>query len=177
MFLLPWFLTYGASSWPFSHPGYAAPQWTLRVDRPYELDAPPGADLRRLCGQVLADLGLTGVCSANRLPNGRQINIYRPNFLHPTRITYYIDQKRLTLEDRGLLWPQFLTSLHARGGFEHDDVLQDAWGLTVDIVCVGMILWIATGLYMWWQLPSCRAWGWLALAGGAGSFALFMARL
>jgi hypothetical protein len=49
--------------------------------------------------------------------------------------------------------------------------------VTVDLACLGMLLWIVSGLYMWWSLPGLRGWGWLAFLGGIGSYALFMARL
>ena len=44
----------------------------------------------------------------------------------------------------------------------------------VDIVSVALILWMATGLYMWWHVPKTRLWGWLALGGGAVCFAVIM---
>ncbi len=173
MFLLPWFLMYGASSLPFSHnQWFRPPQWRVRADRPYELEVKPGANLREAAARILRDLGLPGSFGVNR-PNDLQLNIYRFTFLEVTRITYHLDQKRLVAEDREFHWPQFLTGMHARGGFEQPAFWSQAWAVTVDAVCVAMILWIATGLYMWWGLPACRGWGWLAVAGGAGSFVLF----
>ena len=35
----------------------------------------------------------------------------------------------------------------------------------------GLILWIASGIYMWWGLPSTRRWGWMALGAGVFCFA------
>ena len=67
--------------------------------------------------------------------------------------------------------------MHARGGFEQDTLLDDAWGVTVDMVCVAIMLWIATGLYMWWHQPGTRGWGWIALAGGTSMFAIFLMTL
>ena len=64
-----------------------------------------------------------------------------------------------------------------RGGFEQEGFLEKAWGVAVDLSCVGMLLWIVSGIYMWWSLPGLRAWGWLAFLGGIGSYALFMAKL
>jgi hypothetical protein len=67
--------------------------------------------------------------------------------------------------------------MHARGGFEQDRFLDKLWGVVVDLVCLGMLLWIITGIYMWWKLPSTRRWGWLALGSGIASFVFFVARL
>ena len=51
------------------------------------------------------------------------------------------------------------------------------WAVFVDIVSVGLILWIASGIYMWWGLPSTRRWGWLALSAGMLCFAVIIATL
>ena len=44
------------------------------------------------------------------------------------------------------------------------------WAVVVDVVSVALILWIFSGLLMWWSLPVTRAWGWLALASGTHVF-------
>ena len=58
--------------------------------------------------------------------------------------------------------------MHARGGFEQEGFLQLSWSIVVDIVCVAMIVWIASGLFMWWELPGQRRWGWVAILGRHG---------
>jgi hypothetical protein len=90
---------------------------------------------------------------------------------------YAIDQRKLTVEDRRFRFDNFLTGLHARGGFEQDGFLQDSWGVMVDVVCVAMILWIITGYYMWWGVSGHRRWGWLAILAGVGAFVVFTLRL
>jgi hypothetical protein len=67
--------------------------------------------------------------------------------------------------------------MHARGGFEQEGFLQLSWSVVVDIVCVSMIVWIASGLFMWWELPGQRRWGWVAILGGTVSFLFFTLRL
>jgi hypothetical protein len=83
----------------------------------------------------------------------------------------------VTVEDRRFRWDSFLTGMHARGGFEQEGVLQKSWSVIVDLVCVAIVLWIASGLYMWWGLSGSRGWGWAAIAAGCASFALFATRL
>jgi len=46
--------------------------------------------------------------------------------------------------------------------------------LLVDTVCLGILIWIASGLYMWWQIRHVRLWGALALSGGLISFLVFL---
>jgi len=181
LFLLPWFFLYGVSSIPFSHntffqQRYGAAEWSVRFDRAYELDIAPEASPRQVGERILQDAGLTGAFGANRAGDGRW-NVYRHDFWSATRVTYFPDRKRLLAEDRGFRWDHFLTGWHARGGFDQDSVLEDAWGVAVDLVQIGILLWIATGVYMWWQIRQLRGWGALALGGGVLSFAVFLLAL
>ena len=94
-----------------------------------------------------------------------------------TQVSYDVEKKMLRAEDKQFRWDHFLTGMHARGGYQHPDFLNTAWAVVVDIVCLGFLLWIGTGLYMWWHLPRQRGWGWLALGGGVVSFAAFLMAL
>jgi hypothetical protein len=182
--LLPWFLMYGVSSIPFAHNQYfeardkakGVPLWTTRLDQKYVIEVPEGSELRATGARIMKDLGLEGSFGAYR-QSPDQLNVYVYRFRHSTQVKYYIAQQRITVEDRRFRFDQFLTGIHGRGGFEQEDFLNDAWGVVVDIACLGMLLWIVTGVYMWWSLPGLRKWGWLALLGGIGSYGLFMAKL
>jgi hypothetical protein len=182
--LLPWFLMYGASSIPFAHGQFfeardqakGIPLWTTRVDRKYAMEVPAQGELRAMGAQLLKDLGIKGAFGAYRSGTD-QINVYVYRFLHSTQVKYYIKDQRITVEDRRFRFDQFLTGMHARGGFEQEGFLNTAWGAAVDLACLGMLLWIVSGLYMWWSLPGLRGWGWLVFLGGIGSYALFMAKL
>ena len=182
--LAPWFLMYGISSIPFAHNEYfeardkakGLPAWTTRLDQKYSIDVPAEGELRPVGARIMSDLGLQGAFGAYRQgPN--QVNVYVYSFRHATQVKYFIAEQRITVEDRRFRFDHFLTGMHARGGFEQDSVLDTLWGVTVDLVCLGMLMWILTGLYMWWSLPALRRWGWVALLGGIGSYALFMAKL
>ncbi|HRJ21409.1 MAG TPA: hypothetical protein PLF84_20365, partial [Bryobacteraceae bacterium] len=59
-------------------------------------------------------------------------------------------------------------------GFEQDGWLTKAWGGVVDMVVVGMVWWVVSGLIMWWKLPGKRRGGWVALGLGVGSWVVFM---
>ena len=54
------------------------------------------------------------------------------------------------------------------------DLLNDAWALMVDLVSIGFLLWVATGLYIGRQLPGMCAWGAVGLLAGLLSFAGFL---
>lgn len=181
--LLPWFLMYGLSSIPFSHGALfqelyddGVPQWTVRFERDYDRPVPEDADLRSVGAAILKDVGLEGAFGVSR-PNRRTLRIYLVSFREHTRLTYYVDQKLLKAEDKRFRWDHFFTTLHARGGFQQDSFLNDAWAVLVDLVCIGFLAWIASGIYMWWLLPQTRRWGSLALGGGAVAFLTFLLAL
>ena len=62
--------------------------------------------------------------------------------------------------------------MHARGGFDQEGMLQRSWSIVVDLVCLAIVVWIATGLYMWWGVPVPAA-EVLSLAAGVSSFLVF----
>lgn len=186
--LLPWIFLYGISAIPFTRNETfnklyedGVPQWIMRFERPYDRPTPDGNDeavLRPFAKQVIDDLGLTvkGAYGAYR-PNKHQIIIYVHDFFNDTRATYDIEKHHITIEDKRFRWDQFFTSLHARGGYHQDGILNDLWALIIDIVCIGFVLWVASGIVMWWQLKQTRIWGFVALCGGVLSFAIFLMTL
>ena len=186
MSLMPWFVMYGISSVPFAHNQFfeqrdaakGLPLWTLRAERTLEMPVPEdSAGLKAFGATLLKDAGIAGTSFGTYRQSPTQINVYSYSFWKSTQLKYFIDQKRLTVEDRRFRWDHFLTGMHARGGFEQEGFLQLSWSIVVDLVCLSMIVWIASGLYMWWELPGQRRWGWLAILGGTVSFLFFTLRL
>ncbi len=177
--LLPWFFIYGFSSIYFTHgrtfnEWFTAeqPVWTTRVEKSVDLNIPTDGDLRSLGKQILSDLDLSGPFYIRRRDFGFQI--YRVTFRHHVRITYQTASQSLKVEDKRFTWDHFFTTLHARGGFQEGELLHNTWSLIVDIVCVSILLWVASGLAMWWQLTAQRKWGLLALSGGIVTFITFL---
>jgi hypothetical protein len=182
LFLLPWVMMFGVSSIPLNHTvENDSPGWTSVTERAFSVEPPSAASagsLRPLGEQMMKAAGINGGFYVNRA-NPRQINLNHPNFLHPVRIIYYIDQKRLVAERRNFAWRQFFGGMHTRGGYNLGGFWDAVWAVFVDLVAVALVGWIASGLIMWWKLPGTglRRWGWLALAGGLISFALIIAKL
>jgi hypothetical protein len=181
--LAPWFLMYGLSSAAFSHGAFldeldkakGLPQWTKRFEQTYEIAIPSEGPLRPVGAKMVSDFGLQGAYGAYRQsPN--QINVYIYTFWRSTQLKYFIAEKKVIAEDKRFRWDHFLTGMHAKGGFEQGG-LHNLWGIFVDLVCLGMLAWVISGLVMWWQLPSTCGWGWLAFLGGLISFVLFLLRL
>ena len=183
LFLLPWFLMYGVSSLPFAHQYFdeqdkakGLPTWTKRFERDYSIEIPSEGGLRAVGAKIMQDNGLDGAYGAYRQgPN--QVNVYVYTFWRSTEVKYLINEKKLMAEDRRFRWDHFLTGMHAKGGFEQEGALHTFWSVLVDVVCLGMLLWVITGVTMWWKLPSTRLWGWVAVVSGVGAFGVFLARL
>ena len=183
MFLLPWFIMYGISAVPFTRNTYfnrlykdGTPQWTVRFERECHIAVPDGADLREVGAQILRDVDMVGPFGAYQ-PNKARLNIHIVDFWEGVRLTYHIKENRLKVEDKRFRWDQFFTGLHGRGGYQHDEFLNDSWAFIVDLVCLAILFWIASGLYMWWKLPSTCLWGALALGSGVLAFAAFLVAL
>src|SRR4030095_6422644 len=171
--LLPWFLMYGASSVPFAHNQVfdqrdakrGLPLWTVRYERPLDVSLPDDDGAMRATSY--------GVYRQSPA----QINVYAYSFWHSTQLLYFTDRKVVRAEDRRFRWDQFLTGMHARGGFDQEGLLVSSWSVVVDLVQIGILLWIASGLIMWWELRGHRRWGVVALVAGVVSFIVFTARL
>lgn len=181
MFLLPWFFMYGLSSLPFTHSEYfqklaGPPQKITHFERPYSIDIPPEADLKQIARRILSENGMQGDFGVYR-PNSRELVVFMPGFVTPTEVRYFADQKRVVATSPVFRFSQFLQRLHTRGGFEQDSFLSHAWAVAVDLSCLGILLWMASGIYMWWGLRRTRLWGAAALAGGVAAFGLFLFRL
>jgi len=186
LFLTPWVLLYALSSIPFSHNAYfeerdkakGLPLWTKTWEGAYDLGPIPSAGpLRPLAAKVVRDFQITNASYGAYRQSEKQLNVYVYTFWKSTQFKYFIDEKRMVAEDRRFRWDHFLTGMHARGGFEDTRFFPTLWAIVVDLVCLAFLIWIASGLYMWWSLPGLRKWGWVALLSGAASFALFLLRL
>ncbi len=181
LFLLPWFLLYSMSSLMISHrqlfKDRTEPEWTKQIDRSYDLPIPENADLRKIALQVLKDVDMEGSFWVNLQENQGRLNINRFDTWSAIRLVYHIDEQRLTAEHKKFTIRESLLRMHTRGGFQQESMLSDVWAVIVDIVCVGFLIWMATGIYMWWQIKPSRSWGFIALGGGFLCYMIFLMAL
>ena len=180
--LLPWLFLYGISAIPFAHGQYfqkrdetkGVPLWTLRLQKAFDAPVPDDPVALRAFGRsLLKEVGVEAPNFGVGRPNRNTVNVYAFSFLKSTRVVYALDRGKVTVEDRRFRFDQFLTGMHTRGGFEQDGILQRAWGVLVDLVALALVLWVASGLYLWWGVAGHRGWGWLAILSGAASFLMF----
>lgn len=178
MFFMPWFFVYGVSSLGFSHPTWfnREPQWNVLSERDYKFGPiSPDADLRTITSKIQKDCGLEGDFGLYRSPEN-VFHLYRAGFITATEIVYDPGKERLVVRETPFRVMGLLQRIHTRGGFE-GSALNKVWGMIVDLVQIMMMLWIVSGLYMWWSLRQLRAWGCLALGAGMASFTFFMIAL
>lgn len=186
LFLTPWVLMYGISSIPFSHNDFfeerdkalGLPLWKKTFEGPYDLGPiPESGPLKPLGARIVKDFHMEDSSYGAFRQSPKQINIYVHTFWKSTQFKYFVEEKRLTAEDRRFRWEHFLTGMHARGGYEDGRFFPTAWAVVIDLVCLSFLVWIASGFYMWWSLPALRKWGWVAVLSGGLSFAYFLIRL
>jgi len=181
LFLTPWMCMYALSSLAMNHRdsiralyGGHPPEYEKESDAPYTGTFPADARPRDVALQILIDLGLDGAHSVRgRLSRGR-LTIHRHDPITPRRITYTPADRNLLVERRAYRTSALLEGLHRRRGYQHDYFLEDAWGASVDLVIVAMVLWVASGLWMWWELKPTRRWGTACTAAGIVLFGLFL---
>lgn len=177
LFLLPWVIMFGVSTIPINHQAAEPVEWTRLGEYPFNAAVPEAGDnLRPLGRQMMNAAGIEGGYWIYRM-NPRQVQVGHPDFLAPVRINYFIEQKRIVVERRPFALRPFLSGMHTRGGYDMDGAWDSVWAVFVDIVSVGLLVWIASGIYMWWGVPATRRWGWLALGAGVVCFAVIIATL
>lgn len=178
LFLLPWLAMYGMSSFIVIHQsmfqGQKSPARQVLFERPYSRPIPSDArnnepDFRAAAQEILKDCDLEGAFWVDK-PNPDTVHIDRFTFRDSTRLIYSIKNQTLKAERELMPWPQVIVRLHFRGGYGQPTVGDKLWGLLVDIACAGIVIWVISGLIMWWRLPRVRGWGALALGSGVASF-------
>ena len=175
---LPWLLVYGVSSLLLSHPGWfarpPAPEvWQPLFERAYDRPVAESAELRTVARAILIDCELDGAFWAER-PRPDELRITRYRFGSDTRLTYRINEHRLRAERRTAGGRDYIVRLHFRGGFQQPSIWDGAWAVAVDLTCLALVLWVITGLWLWWRVRSLRGSGFFALAAGMMTFAALL---
>ena len=180
LFLFPWLLMYALSTAMMNHrasfasstPG-GAPVYEKERELTYDGVFPEDAELRSISQQILSSLDLDGAHGVTRRKDGA-IVIARNDLLTPRRLTFVPSTRALTVERLPHRTNVMLERFHRRRGYATGYALDTTWAVTVDLVIAGMIFWVLSGLWMWWEMKVTRATGALALVSGAGLFVLFI---
>lgn len=183
LFLFPWMLMYALSTLAMNHRatfagiyGEGPVPFELERQFVYEGTFPEGAEPRAITRQLLSSLDLDGAHSVSRRDDGT-IVVNRHDLLAPRRVTYSSADGTVLLERVQSRPNAMLERFHRRRGYATGYALDTVWALSVDLVIVAMLFWVASGLWMWWEMKATRRLGAAALLTGGGLFALFLATL
>jgi hypothetical protein len=180
MLLVPWVLIYALSTVALNHAETFRPyradgrSWLSVSEKDYAIDVPAGGGdaLRGTATRILADQGVTSAFGVQR--QGPRLNITVPHFIQPARFVYDSETKKLRREKRSFSAVELLVRLHERTGYGRGGFLNNLWAFVVDLFCVTTLVWIGTGLYLWWKLANTRAWGFAAIGGGAATIVILL---
>jgi hypothetical protein len=184
LFLMPWLLMYGVSSFmvihrawfPSDRPGREL-LFEKAYSRPVNLQgANNSPELRAAALEILKECALEGAFWTDK-PTPDTLHIERFSFRDSVSLTYSAKDQKLKAEHQRVLWSQMPQRMHFRGGYGQPGFGNTFWGLLVDAACAGIIIWVLSGLIMWWRLPRLRTWGTLAVALGILSFTLLVGTL
>lgn len=179
---MPWLLMYGVSSFMIIHQSWfrtdGEPARELLFEKSYTRPVNSQGvnnepDLRATAQDILKDCNLEGAFWVDK-PRPDVLHIERFTFRDSISLTYSLKDQKIKAERQRMHPNQTVVRMHFRGGYLQPTFLNRFWGLLVDIACSGIILWVASGLIMWWRLPKFRAWGAIAVCGGVLSFLLLI---
>ncbi len=184
LFLMPWLLMYGVSSFIVIHNKWFPSDRPAReilfekaYGRPVNLrGANNSPELRAASQEVLKECDLDGAFWVDK-PKPDTLHIERFTFRDSISLIYSAKDQKVKAERQQMLWSQLPQRMHFRGGYGQPGFGNKFWGLLVDAACLGILIWVGSGLIMWWRLPRLRVWGALAIGGGILSFVLLVWRL
>lgn len=180
LFLFPWLLMYALSTAVMNHrasfasstPG-GAPGYEKERELTYDGVFPEDAELRTISQQILSSLDLDGAHGVTRRKDGA-IVIVRNDLLAPRRLTFVPTTRALTVERLPHRTNVMLERFHRRRGYATGYALDTTWAVTVDLVIAGMIFWVLSGLWMWWEMKVTRPAGLVAAITGVAIFVFYV---
>jgi hypothetical protein len=156
----------------------SGPTWTKQQSWPCSIEVAAEGDVpRETAAQLLAVAGIQAdAFHAFRL-GGRQVYVNLSDFWEVRRLAYDPGKQELSLHSRRPVMATTMTLMHSRAGYRHDSMLNDLWAVMVDAAVIGVLVWVVTGLIMWWQQKRLRTLGGVVLLAGAMTFVAFLITL
>lgn len=183
LFLFPWVAMYALSTLVMNHRAmfvarYGEGPIPYERERQVEYDGsfPENTDLRTVSAQLLRSTDLDGAHSVSRQKDGT-IVINRNDLVTPRRLTYSPADRTLTIDRQQARPNALLERFHRRRGYATGYRLDTVWAVSVDLFIIGMVFWVLSGLWMWWEMKVTRRLGTTALAVGIALFAFYLVTL
>ena len=179
LFLAPWIMMYALSTIVMNHrPSFSrhfggALAWGKEAEQTLPVQFSPDATPQFMGEQVLQALHIESDFRASLSKDKETLTIICTRLV-PRRVTYSLANGKLLLERQETGPQPWLETLHRRRGFGGRSLVNNSWAVSVDIVVVGIIFWVLSGLWMWWELKITRVVGGLVAAGGLILFGLLL---
>jgi hypothetical protein len=183
LFLTPWMVMYALSTLLMNHRplverlfGGNQAHYEKEKELNYQGSFAPSAGPKEVARQILKSLDMEGAFSVRQLKgqSPQQLVILRNQPISPRRITYTPDTGKLVIEREAYRTPGFLERMHRRSGYQAGFWKENAWAFSVDLVILAMVFWVASGIWMWWELRLTRYWGFRCGIIGATLFVFFL---
>ena len=184
LFLTPWMIIYALSGLVLNHfptirawYGGSVGQFEKIGERTCATTFSNDADPRMIAAQILDEVGLSGSFNVQPGSNQDRIIINRGGAFAAHRITYFRSENRLLIEEQTFTAPVFVNRAHFRTGYEQPFLSSKIWAVLVDLVVLGMLFWVVSGILMWWEIKPARASGAVFALVGVGAFVLLLAKI
>ena len=156
LFLTPWMVVYALSSFIFNHHalfsgGKPLAQFEKVEELPYEAVFSDGIEPREAGLQILRDLDREGAfwVGQNQKLTAERFTVNRNRAIGPERIHYYPRENKVIIERQKTTTASLLVGLHLKHGIGHPGIAANLWGIVLDLVIVGMLFWVLSGVWMW----------------------------
>ena len=183
LFVAPWLVMYALSTIVFNHAvqvnrlykymyGSKFDQYIPEGQLTYTKGFPDQTNARSEALQILTDLNLNGSFGVEDA-NERLVIDRRDPFV-PRRIILYRATHQLVVERQESRLASVLTTLHTQVSYANKLNRIKAWAVAVDLAIATMLLLVASGFWMWWELKVTRFAGSLFMLLGLMLFGAFL---
>jgi hypothetical protein len=182
LFLTPWIIVYALSGLVLNHfkavrslYGDKFAKFESVEEREYTAAFSADADPKMIGAQILEHLGMTGSFFVPPGANETKLVVNRNTAFALFRITFFRKENRLLIEKQPFNAATFVNRAHFRHSYDHPFLPSKFWAAGVDLVVVAMLFWIASGIWMWWEIKPARMWGAVFGLAGLGIFGILLA--
>ncbi|MBW7991399.1 MAG: hypothetical protein FVQ84_15495 [Planctomycetes bacterium] len=159
LFLMPWIAVYATSAFCLNHNKWFVGKLKinpLKWELVREVEFVPDDAFPRVpAEQARAILRLLDLDGAHRIqgkPNADQMIIFRICGSGNYRITWRRPRSLIVVEKQGpFSLYRLVHFLHFRGGYAQPYFVNITWAVIVDAIAISMLLWVLTGVYLWYR--------------------------
>lgn len=159
-----------------NHPQWAFAQfWSSRIETSsvHKIKTPTAQENQARAEELLAQLNMEGEIEQIGTPPENRLNIQVVRPGRTVNVSADFTTGQATVKEIEINGWGIMNALHQFNGVRLDDKGRTRdwlptmlWTLSMDALCVGLIFWVLSSLYMWYRLNSKRFLGFTALGAG-----------